>query len=308
MKNSIYDKLFFEALLIRKFEEKIIELYPSDKIQSPVHLSIGQEAVAVGVCAALKKTDLLFGTYRSHAYYIAKGGKLTEMMAELYGKITGSSKGKAGSMHLADPKVGMMGSSAVVASTIPHAVGAALAARNLNKDQCIVSIFGDGAADEGVYHESINFASVMNLPVLFVCENNGLAVHSLQKDRQSFNICEHAKAYGIETEHISEGYDFCKVYHRTNENLKLLKSEGRPRLLEVTTFRYTEHVGPGYDFNAGYRSEKDFESWKDHDPLVMDVDSKKRFIAEVEQQINEAVLFAEKSPWPSDGELLSDVI
>ena len=139
----LYDQLFYRSLLIRKFEEKIIELYPSDKIQSPVHLSIGQEAVAVGVCSNLTNNDLLFGTYRSHAYYIAKGGKLTEMMAELYGKVTGSSKGKAGSMHLADPHVGMMGSSAVVASTIPHAVGAALATRNLKKDQIIVSVFGD---------------------------------------------------------------------------------------------------------------------------------------------------------------------
>lgn len=308
MKNSIYDKLFFEALLIRKFEEKIIDLYPSDKIQSPVHLSIGQEAVAVGVCECLSTRDLLFGTYRSHAYYIAKGGKLTEMMAELFGKATGSSKGKAGSMHLADPCVGMMGSSAVVASTIPHAVGAALAARNLNKNQTIVAVFGDGATDEGVYHESINFASLMHLPVLFICENNNLAVHSSQKERQSFSICEHAKSYGIEAENLPEGYDFCKVYERVNENIRLLKSTGRPRLLEINTFRYTEHVGTGYDFDAGYRCVKAFESWKKNDPLIQDVDSKKRFIAEIKKQITEAVLFAENSPWPTDSELLSDVI
>ena len=265
-RSQIYEKLFRMSLLIRKFEEKIIELYPSDKIQSPVHLSIGQEAVASGICACLSKDDLLFGTYRSHAYYIAKGGKLTEMMAELYGKSTGSSKGKAGSMHLADPSVGFMGSSAVVASTIPHAVGAAMAAKNLKKNQLVVSIFGDGATDEGVYHESINFASLMKLPILFVCENNGLAVHSFQKDRQSFNISRHAKAYDIESEYIAEGYDFCTIHEKTLENLDLIKSNGMPRLLEIETFRYCEHVGPGKDFNAGYRSSNDFETWKCKDP------------------------------------------
>ncbi len=308
MKNSVYDKLFFESLLIRKFEEKIIELYPSDRIQSPVHLSIGQEAVAVGVCAALKKTDLLFGTYRSHAYYIAKGGKLTEMMAELYGKITGSSKGKAGSMHLADPQVGMMGSSAVVASTIPHAVGAALSARNLNKDQSIVSIFGDGATDEGVYHESINFASLMKLPILFVCENNGLAVHSFQKDRQSFNISKHAKEYGIESDYIADGYDFCTIHEKTLENLNIIKSNGMPRLLEIETFRYCEHVGPGDDFSAGYRSTDTFENWKSKDPLINDKESIKKFLPEINEKIQEAVNFAEESPWPEAQELLSDII
>tara|TARA_B100000989_G_scaffold93106_1_gene67482 strand:- start:2106 stop:3032 length:927 start_codon:yes stop_codon:yes gene_type:complete len=308
LKNSVYDKLFFESLLIRKFEEKIIELYPSDRIQSPVHLSIGQEAVAVGVCAALKKTDLLFGTYRSHAYYIAKGGKLTEMMAELYGKITGSSKGKAGSMHLADPQVGMMGSSAVVASTIPHAVGAALAARNLNKDQNIVSIFGDGATDEGVYHESINFASLMKLPILFVCENNGLAVHSFQKDRQSFNISKHAKEYGIESDYIADGYDFCTIHEKTLENLNIIKSNGMPRLLEIETFRYCEHVGPGDDFSAGYRSTDNFEKWKSKDPLINDKESIKKFLPEINEKIQEAVNFAEESPWPEAQELLSDII
>lgn len=303
-----YDKLFRVSLLIRKFEEKIIELYPSDKIQSPVHLSLGQEAVASGICACLSKEDLLFGTYRSHAYYIAKGGKLTEMMAELYGKSTGSNKGKAGSMHLADATVGMMGSSAVVASTIPHAVGAALASRNLNKDQLIVAVFGDGATDEGVYHESINFASLMKLPMLFVCENNGLAVHSSQKDRQSFNISTHAKVYGIESEYISDGYNFCKIQKRTSENINLIKSNGRPRLLEIETFRYCEHVGPGEDFNDGYRSSSDFENWKSKDPLVNDKESIAKFIPGIREEIQNAVNFAEKSPWPKTEELLTDII
>ena len=155
---NLYEDLFYKALRIRLVEECVIELYPSDKIQSPVHLSIGQEAVAVGVCQSLRPTDLLFCSYRSHAFYLAKGGDLDQMMAELYGKVTGCCEGKGGSMHLAAPEVGLMGASAIVASTIPHAVGAALAAKRLNKGHVIVAAFGDGATDEGAYHESLNFA------------------------------------------------------------------------------------------------------------------------------------------------------
>lgn len=183
---GIYEELFYKALRIRLVEERIIELYPSDKIQSPVHLSIGQEAVAVCACQSLKQADLLFCSYRSHAFYRAKGGHLCEMFAELYGKATGCGRGKAGSMHLAAPEVGLMGSSAVVASTIPHAVGAALAAERLKKPQVIVAVFGDGATEEGVYHESLNFAALHKLPIVFFCENNGLAVHSKLEARQAY--------------------------------------------------------------------------------------------------------------------------
>src|SRR5215469_12682757 len=182
-----FEALFRECLRIRLVEEKIIELYPSDRIQSPVHLSIGQEAVAVGTCETLRPTDLLFATYRSHAFYLAKGGDLNRMFAELYGRIDGLAKGKAGSMHLAAPDVGMMGSSAVVATNLPHAAGAALAARNRRTDQVIVCAFGDGATEEGVYHETLNFVALMQLPVVLLCENNGLAVHASQKERQSYD-------------------------------------------------------------------------------------------------------------------------
>jgi pyruvate dehydrogenase E1 component alpha subunit len=306
--NSIqYEKLFKQALLIRKFEEKIIELYPSDKIQSPVHLSIGQEAVAVGVCSALKQTDLLFGTYRSHAFYIAKGGKLTEMMAELYGKVTGSSKGKAGSMHLTDPDVGFMGSSAVVSSTIPHAVGAAYAAKLRKTGQVIVCVFGDGAVDEGVYHESLNFACLHRLPILFVCENNDLAVHSSKENRQSFEILSHAGTYGLDTKFIPEGYDFEKINTILSPMICDLRKGGKPMFVEIKTFRYMEHVGVGDDFKAGYRSEEEFRQWKQTDPLCTQLDLVNRFLPEVTTEIQHAVEFAEESPWPTKKELLSDV-
>ena len=181
--------LLYNCLRIRLVEQRIAELYPTDLIQSPVHLSIGQEAVAVGVCANLQVDDWVFINYRGHAFYLAKGGPLPEFFAELMGRRTGLSKGKAGSMHLAAPEVGVIGASAVVASTISHAVGAALAAKiRRQSGRIFVANFGDGATEQGVFHESLNFASLHRLPVLFLCEDNGLAVHSSVRERQSYDL------------------------------------------------------------------------------------------------------------------------
>jgi pyruvate dehydrogenase E1 component alpha subunit len=290
------------------FEERIIELYPSDKIQSPVHLSIGQEAVAVGICRPLKITDWVFCTYRSHAYYLAKGGDMRTMMAELYGKATGCCHGKAGSMHLASPEVGLMGSSAVVASTIPHAVGAALAAKILNKDQIIVAVFGDGAIDEGVYHESLNFASLHSLPVIFVCENNGWASYSHFKTRQSYNICDHALAYRVPATHIAEGYDFNKVCDIFSEIVTQVRQKRSPAFVEITTFRYMEHVGTGNDYANNIRDHAELTKWQSKDPLINDKTRIAACRAKIGREIDEAVAFAEKSPWPGRDQLLSDVI
>jgi TPP-dependent pyruvate/acetoin dehydrogenase alpha subunit len=303
---NLYEKLFYRALRIRRLEEKIIELYPTDKIQSPVHLSIGQEAVAVGVCHPLRDVDLLFGTYRSHAFYLAKGGDMNQMMAELYGKKTGCGAGKAGSMHLAAIEVGFMGSSAVVASSIPHAVGAALAAKQLRKDQVIVAVYGDGATDEGVYHESLNFASLRKLPVLFICENNGLAVHSFASARQSFNILDHAKAYGLYTSKVNEGYDFMKVEAAMRSALQKVKQEQAPYFLEILTFRYKEHVGIGEDFDAGYRQTDAYLAWQQSDPLIQDQGSVSKFDPLIQAEITEAVAYAEQSSFPGAEELLTD--
>ena len=257
-----YRTLFRQALRIRLVEEKIIELYPSDKIQSPVHLSIGQEAVAVGVCEALRRQDLVFITYRGHAFYLAKGGDLGRMMAELYGRSGGMSKGKAGSMHLAAPEVGVMGASAVVASTIPLAVGAGLAARIKGEDRLSVVCYGDGATEQGCYHESLNFAALHQLPVLFLCENNGLAVHAGRAERQSFQILDHARTYGLETVRIDRGWDFVEIGNVTREVVTAMRADGKPRVMEVITCRYKEHVGPCDDFHAGYRAQAEVEAWK----------------------------------------------
>ena len=303
-----YRKLFKQALLIRLFEEKIIELYPFDKIQSPVHLSIGQEAVAVGVCEQLRKEDLVFITYRGHAFYIAKGGNLNAMMAELFGRANGISKGKAGSMHLAAPEVGVMGASAVVASTVSLAVGAALANKLRHKAGLSVVCFGDGATEQGTYHESLNFASLFQLPTLFLCENNGLAVHATLAERHSFKIHEHARAYGLETVRIDEGWDFIKIGDITGEVVSLMRKDGRPRLIEVMTCRYKEHVGPGEDYEAGYRTISGINAWKLNDPLCFNHALVQELRPELDAEITKALEFAEAGPLPSNLELLTDVV
>ncbi len=306
--DDCYERLFFRSLLIRRFEERIIELYPSDRIQSPVHLSIGQEPIAVGLCEHLNDDDWLYGTYRSHAFYIAKGGDLNKMMAELYGKVTGGCKGKAGSMHLAAPEVGFMGSSAVVSSSIPHAVGTALARKLKGEDRITVAVFGDGATDEGVYHESINFAMLHALPILFVCENNGLAVHSYPEARQCFQISEHAKAYGLPVSVLEEGYSLKAVHDGFKVEVDALRSQKTPRFIEARTFRYHEHVGPGLDFDAGYRPEPECLAWQEKDPLCYDPERIEKYDTEVKRLIDAAVAFAESSDWPGVEELLTDVL
>ena len=305
---DLYTNLFRQALLIRRAEERIIELYPSDKIQSPIHLSIGQEAVAVGVCHALKLEDWIFGTYRSHALYLAKGGNLNLMFAELFGKVTGVSGGKAGSMHLSSPSVGMMGSSAVVASSIPHAVGAAFAAKHKKTNQVNVACFGDGALEEGVAHESFNFASLHQLPIIFVCEDNGFAAHSSVQARQSFDRMALLDTYNIPTRRINEGWDFEKIYKAMSDLVKVVRQGSGPKYLEVKTMRAREHVGPGEDFDAGYRSREDFERWSIHDPLICDIDTLSKVEGEIMDAIDSAIAFAEESSWPGPAQLLTDVI
>ena len=305
--DSSYVELFRRALLIRMVEERIIDLYPHDKIQSPVHLSIGQEAVAVGVCAALAPDDWVFCSYRSHAFFLAKGGDPKAMFAELYGKSTGGAGGKAGSMHLTAPEVGLMGSSAVVASTIPHAVGAAYASK-LNGDGRIhVAVFGDGATEEGVYHESMNFAALHRLPVLFVCENNGFAVHSRPEARQSYRIGEHARSYGLPVHRVEAGYDFVRVLEGVAPMVGALRNGDGPQFVEISTCRYKEHVGPNDDFDAGYRSVDEIAAWRERDPLIVDRATAQRLRPSIEQEIDAAVAHAEQSPWPGRPELLSDM-
>ena len=290
-------------------EEKIIELYPTDQIQSPVHLSIGQEAVAVGVCAHLGVRDWVFINYRGHAFYLAKGGPLPEFFAELMGKRAGLSKGKAGSMHLAAPAYGIIGASAVVASTISHAVGAALASKLKSEtDRIFVANFGDGATEQGVFHESLNFAALHKLPVLFLCEDNSLAVHASIPERQAFNLPSLIKAYGMPYFDLEEGYDIDAVHTRSGEAVHHVRESQSPAFLRIRTMRYREHVGPGEDFAAGYRSESEIKTWKVNDPLEQNSPELSQYRKEITQEIEEAIRFAQNSPFPTSEELLTDVL
>jgi TPP-dependent pyruvate/acetoin dehydrogenase alpha subunit len=305
--NSQYKDLFYQALRIRLVEEKIIDLYPSDLIQSPVHLSIGQEAVAVGVCANLKKEDWIFINYRGHAFYLAKGAPMAEFFAELMGKQGGQSKGKAGSMHMASPEHGVMGASAVVGSTISHAVGSGLMSKIRKENKVFVTNFGDGALEQGVLHESLNFASLYKTPVLFLCEDNGLAVHSPKSERQSFSIDKLVSSYDIPYYEIQDGHDFMSVQDKSKEVIDFVRKTQTPAFLKINTARYKEHVGPGEDFFAGYRSEDEINQWKNQDPLINDKESYDEFINQINIEIDEAVKFGIDSPLPDMEDLLSDV-
>jgi TPP-dependent pyruvate/acetoin dehydrogenase alpha subunit len=306
---------FYKALYrIRRVEEEIARVYPTDKIKSPVHLSIGQESIAVGVCETLRPDDIAFGTYRSHAYYLAKGGDMKAMIAELYGKDTGCARGKGGSMHLVDVAHGVMGASAVVGTTIPNAVGYAYAMKYLKKDQIVVSFLGDGATDEGVFSESMNFASLKQLPIIFICENNGYAIHThiSKRQRHPEKLVERVQTYGIKAMRIEE----CKVeiiYHEVKKAVQSLRTrEPGPFFFECMTYRWKEHVGPNDDFNLGYRTKEEAAPWIANDDVArlakeLPIEVRSSIEQDVEDEIREAFEYAESSPFPQAEELYTDV-
>jgi TPP-dependent pyruvate/acetoin dehydrogenase alpha subunit len=313
MRKAMVERLYRSVYRIRRVEEEIARVYPSDKIKSPVHLSIGQEAVSVGVCEALRPDDVVFGTYRSHAYYLAHGGDLKSMMAELYGKAAGCAKGKGGSMHLVDVAHGVMGASAVVGTTIANAVGYAYALKLQKKDSVVVSFFGDGATDEGVFHESLNFAALKELPLLFICENNFYAIHThLLRRHKAANLCERVRAYGIAVERVDDN-DILKIHQQAKVAVSQLRErQAGPFFLECLTYRWKEHVGPNDDFHLGYRSYEEARPWVERDQVarlaaLIAPEDRKRIETSVEQEIQTAMAFAEHEPFPDARELLTDV-
>ena len=234
---------------------------------------------------------------------------MKQLFAELMGKATGMSKGKAGSMHLSAPEQGVIGASAVVASTISHAVGSALASKIRGEHHRVfVANFGDGATEQGVFHESLNFAAIHNVPTLFLCEDNGLAVHTSVEQRQSYKLQSLVEAYNIPCLHLAEGFDPDRVFEVAGEAIGLIRTKQSPVFLHIQTARYKEHVGPGEDFDAGYRSEETIAGWKRKDPLCADTDEISRLRIEIMAEIESAVTFAINSPLPPAQELLTDVI
>ena len=305
-------RVYRSLRLIRRTEEEIARIYPSDKIKSPVHLSIGQESVSVGVCDVLNGDDMMSATYRGHAAYLAKGGDLNQMMAELYGKGTGGAGGKAGSMHLVDMKAGVLGMSAVVGTTIPIAAGYAFAMKREGKGRVTASFFGDGATEEGVFSETLNFTALHKLPVLFVCENNGFAIHSPLSNRWATEaLCERVRTYGIPTHEVGDA-DVFSIRQTADGALQAIRNGEGPQFMECKTYRWREHVGPGEDYEDDYRTRDELNPWQDSDAVaatgaMLDEPERETIDSEVEQQIADAVEFAEQSPWPEPEELFSHV-
>lgn len=316
---DILKRLYYSALRIRLTEEKIADLYSEQEMRCPVHLSIGQEAIAVGVCSTLSVQDYVLSNHRSHAHYLAKGGNLKTMLAEIYGKATGCSRGKGGSMHLVDLSVGFLGSAPIVGSTIPIAVGAALGGVMKGNPQVVVSFFGDGATEEGVFYESLNFALLKKLPVIFVCENNYYSVYSPLSVRQpeGRNVIDAVKGIGIESIE-GDGNDAFQVYEITKHAVNQAREGNGPIFLKFDTYRWREHCGPNYDNDLGYRTETEFQEWKKRDPIKLLADrlfqdkdilhQEMNTITEtIKNEIEEAVLFAKQSPFPEESMLLEDI-
>ncbi len=268
MDQKTIDALYASALRIRIVEETLASIYHLQEMKTPSHFSLGKEAIAAGVCTALETQDPLYSTYRCHGWYLAKGGKLDGMIGELYGKSSGCSKGFGGSMHLIDLDAGFAGTSALVSAAVPHAVGAAFALSYKNSKNVAVSVAGDAATEEGDYTESVMFALLRKLPIVFVCENDELAVNSHLRDRQPPTpIHERIGAIGLPTTY-ADGNDAVAVYEATKEAVARARSGGGPSFLEFKTWRPIEHCGPLKDFDVGFRSAKEAELWTDKDPIA----------------------------------------
>lgn len=310
---------YYGMLRIRVVEEAIADRYYEQEMRCPVHLSIGQEAVAVGLTAALKPEDYVMSTHRSHAHYIAKGGSLGEMMAEIYGKAMGCSAGKGGSMHLIDLSVNFLGATPIVGSIIPVGVGAAFASYMQGEDRVMVVFFGDAATEGGVFSESLNFAALKSLPVIFVCENNLYSVYSHLSVRQApgRNRVGIAASHGISA-HKGNGNDVLAVYNLAQEAVQRARRGDGPTYLEFDTYRWREHCGPNYDNDLGYRTEEEFLSWRRRCPLenyeayltekgILTKENIEHMMDEINTEINEAFSFATGSPFPELTELLKDI-
>jgi len=308
-------QMYRGMLEIRLFEEKVFELYGQNAVPGTIHLYAGEEAIAVGVCSALGKNDYITSTHRGHGHCIAKGADLKRTMAEILGKKAGYCSGKGGSMHIADFRIGMLGATAVVGAGLPIAVGAALSARLKKDNRVVACFFGDGASNQGTFHESLNLASVWELPVIFVCENNLYAMGTRQSQVMKIsNIAERAIAYGIQGLTV-DGNDVLEVYKSMCEAVEKARSGEGPTLIECKTYRQKGHsrVDP-----AKYRPKEEVQEWLSKDPVKF---FKKKLIEEysftdaelgdVEKRalntIEEAVKFASESPYPLPEEALESV-
>lgn len=301
--------LYASMLRIRRLEEEIAKRYGEQKMRCPVHLSIGQEGVAAGVSEALEPEDRVFSGHRSHAHYIAKGGDLGAMMAEIYGKSGGCAGGRGGSMHLLDQDAGFFGAVPIVGSTLPIAAGSAFTSLMKREKRVTVTFFGEGAIETGVSHETLNFAATKKLPLLFVCENNLYSVYSPMEVRQPLDrtVASLARAHGMLALE-GDGNDVEAVYHLTVRALEHIRAGSGPAFLEFSTYRWREHCGPNYDNDIGYRTVAEFQEWRKQCPvesmqkrLRVDGTPEAEFAtleADIRREVDAAFSFAEASPFP----------
>lgn len=310
--------LYKKMIEIRLFEEKIQDLYARGSIPGSVHLYIGQEAIAAGVCAHLRKEDYITSTHRGHGHLIAKGADLRYMMAELFGRKTGYCKGKGGSMHMADFDLGILGSNGIAGGGIPIAVGAGLSSKMRGTDQVTICFFGDGASNNGTFHEGLNFASVHRLPVVFICENNLYGISVSQKQHQAIeDISIRSVAYNMPGITI-DGNDVSAVYQTSGEAIQRARAGEGPTLVECKTYRWRGHYEGDPNQGRRYRTLEEIQAWMKKCPikrfeakLVKEkVLNKKKMMdiwKEVEKKIEEAVAFANQSPFPDPNDIFEDV-
>lgn len=310
--NLIY--LFKKMVTIRRFEERVSRLYANGEIPGFVHLYIGEEAIAVGACANLNQDDFITSTHRGHGHLIAKGGDIKLMMAELYGKKSGYCKGKGGSMHIADPHLGILGANGIVGGGIPISVGAGYSAKLRGTKQVCVSFFGDGATNEGTFHGSLNMASAWDLPVVFICENNLFGVSTrISRVSNIDGLSKRAVGYGIPGKRIN-GMNVLEVYETTREAVERARKGKGPTFIVADTFRFHGHF-EGEAVN--YWDEEELNNWKKRDPLKVTENlliqqgvNKSEFEKInnlIEKQIDEAVTFARESEFPKPEEALEDL-
>ena len=301
--------LFRSMLRIRVVEETIADRYSEQEMRCPVHLSTGQEAAAVGACAALDASDVIVSNHRSHSHYLAKGGNLDAMLGEIYGRATGCCGGRGGSMHLFDQSAGILASVPIVGSTIPLAVGAALAFHQHDKPNVSIAFLGDAATEEGVFHESMNFASVHRLPVVFLVENNLYSVYTPLRDRQPDRpLTDYALAHAMAGEQI-DGNDVEAVLLATSAMIEVARSGQGPGLLVLDTYRWREHCGPNFDNDLGYRSVEEYEDWRTLCPVesfrsklinrgILTVELEHAIQQEIALEVEAAFCDAKKAPFP----------
>jgi len=319
MNTQLSLRLFAQMYRIRAVEEEIALRYPQGKMRCPVHLSIGQEAIPAVFADCIRTTDFAVSTHRGHAHYLAKGGNLNAMIAEIYGKATGCAKGKGGSMHLIDLAVNFMGTSAIVGNSIPVGVGLALSAQLKETDQISCVFLGDGAVEEGVFYESVNFAAVRKLPVLFICENNLYSVYSPLAVRQpeGRSIAKMVEAMGIEVA-TGAASDLMLCNQILKDAVNAVRAGQGPYFLEFGTYRWREHCGPNFDNDIGYRAQDEFLAWQDRDPLTHLERALNQSEPEVQLEVDEIKLsikaelqstfqIAEAAPFPAALEAYQDV-